>query len=57
LLERLFNGLAGFQGESLRLLGITLEVMAGIAGKLTPGGLELAFHVLDLGVKVGFLLN
>ena len=56
-LELLLNGLAQVQGESLGLLGITLEVVAGIARKLTPGGLALAFHLLGLGVQVAFVLN
>jgi hypothetical protein len=56
-LERLLNGLAHFQDESLRLFGITLEVLAYITGKLTQAGLELAFHLLGLGIQVWFVLN
>lgn len=55
--EHLLNGLAHFQCKSLCLLGITLEVLACIAGKLTQGGLELAFHLLGLGIQMGFALN
>jgi hypothetical protein len=39
-LEYILNGLAHFQDESLRLFGITLKVLAYIAGKLTQGGKE-----------------
>jgi hypothetical protein len=49
--------LAHVHGASLDLLGIILEVLAGIARKLTPGALELAFHLLGLGIQVGFVLN
>ena len=56
-LEHLLNGLAHFQDESLRLFGITLEVLAYITGKLTQAGLELAFQLLGLGIQVWFVLN
>jgi hypothetical protein len=56
-LEYILNGLAHFQDESLRLFGITLEVLAYITGKLTQAGLELAFHLLGLGIQVWFVLN
>jgi predicted alpha/beta hydrolase len=56
-LERFFGDLAHFQGESLRLLGITLEVLVCIAGQLIQGCLELAFHLLGLGIQVGFVQN
>jgi hypothetical protein len=56
-LEYLLNGLAHFQDESLRLFGITLEVLTYTTGKLTQGGLELAFKLLGLGIQMGFVLN